>query len=404
MSQIENLHEHLARLNEIGIALSGERNLKTLLSKILQEARAFTGAEGGSLYILERNALRFAVMQNERLSGRDGRPGGSELFEDEWLALSKDSMAGYVGLTGEVINLEDVYRIPEERPYRFNPEFDRKNDYRSQSMLLVPMKEQDGRIGGVLQLINARAAEGGVIAFHPRFESLVMSLASQAAVAIRNVRLTEELKKAYFDTILRLSMAVEYKDEDTANHIRRIAEYSVLVARRMGFDAEWVEMLEYAAPMHDIGKIGIPDAVLQKPGKLTSEEFEEMKQHTLIGARLLGGSEVPVLQMSAAIALTHHERRDGSGYPRGLRKDQIPTEGQIVALADVFDALSSPRCYKRAYAIEQCLEIIETERHKFHPDVVSIFLDRMDDVLRIRERYSLAPTELPAGGTAPRGA
>jgi response regulator RpfG family c-di-GMP phosphodiesterase len=321
------------------------------------------------------------------------------LFENEWLALSKDSMAGYVGLTGEVINLEDAYRIPQDRPYRFNPEFDRKNDYRSQSMLLVPMKDQEARTVGVLQLINARADDGKLTAFHPRYEDLVMSLASQAAVAVRNVRLTEELKKAYLDTIFRLSVAVEYKDEDTADHVRRIAQHSKLVAREMGFETEWVETLEYAAPMHDIGKIGIRDALLQKAGKLTPEEYEEMKQHTLIGARILGGSDVPLLQMSATIALTHHERHDGSGYPRGLRGDRIPIEGQIVALADVFDALSSPRCYKQAYPIDQCLEIIRTDRHKFHPDVVSIFLDRIDDVLRIRDRYSLAPAEPAREGT-----
>ncbi len=386
MSRMENLEQHLAQLNAIGIALSCERDLKSLLEKILTEARSFTRAEAGTLYLAEEDALRFVVSQNDVLSNSAGGDSASVWFDGEQLPLSKQSMAGYVGLTGEVLNLEDAYRIPPAAPYRFNPDFDRQNDYRTQSMMLVPMRAADERIVGVLQLINARGNGGDVIAFDSRYEDLVMSLASQAAVAVCNVRLTEELKRAYLDTILRLAVAVEYRDDDTAEHIRRMANYSVLIADELGFPPERLEMLHYAAPMHDIGKVSIPDAILLKTGGLTDAEYDEMKRHTEIGAQILAGSQSPVVQMSAEVALTHHEKFDGTGYPGGLSGQRIPLEGRVVALADVFDALSSVRCYKPAFPLEKCVDIIRNERGRhFDPLVVDAFLRRLDDVPKIRE-------------------
>lgn len=384
-----NLEEHLARLNRIGIALSSERDLDKLLALILQEARDFTRAEGGTLYCVEGDKLCFMATQNDAL---DRGGGGNDYAAHEvgqCLPLTSESMAGYVGLTGLAINLEDVYLIPPDRPYKFNPAFDRRHNYRTQSMLMVPMKDANGHILGVLQLINAQDADGRAVPFDPQWEDLVMSLASQAAVAIRNVRLMEELKAAYLDTIFRLSVAAEYKDRETANHIRRVAHYSAVIADELGYEPERVEMIRSAAPMHDVGKIGIPEVILQKPGKLTTDEFSEMKKHTVLGARIFDGAEAELLKTSATVALTHHERYDGSGYPNGLQGSQIPIEGQIIALADVFDALSSNRCYKPAYPIERCLEIIQKEcPHHFHPDVIRAFMNRLNDMLAIRQRYS----------------
>jgi len=405
MVRIQNIEAQLARLNEIGIALSSEQNLNTLLSRILQEARNFTRAEAGSLYLVEADGLRLVVAQNDLLSQRDANRPHSNLsmLLNCRIELSRNSMAGYVGLTGEVVNLEDVYHIPTDRPYRFNAEFDRQNDYRSRSMLLVPMRDLKGRIIGVLQLINAWDSRGRVVSFDRSLEHLVLSLASQAAVAVRNVRLAEELKEAYFDTIFRLCVAVEYKDEGTADHIRRVAHYAAIVAQEQGFDRERLEMLFYAAPMHDVGKIGIDDAILHKRGKLTSGQFEEMKRHTAIGARILGGSQAPLLQMSANIALTHHERFDGGGYPQGLRHDEIPIEGQIIALADVFDALSTKRPYKPAFPIERCLEIIQQGRDRhFQPDLVDNFFRQLNDILTIREQYSGKAATAPVERLSPR--
>lgn len=391
MKHFGSTEDLLARLNQIGIALSSERDLDKLLSTILSEARKFTSAEAGTLYSVEGDKLRFLVTQNDALDQLDGRGAYPISTPGQSMALSRESMAGYVALTGEVINLPDVYAIPPDRPYHFNAEYDRLDGYHSQSMLMVPMTEPDGTILGVLQLINALDGAGQVMPFEPRWEGLVMSLASQAAVAIRNVRLTDELKAAYLDTVLRLSVAAEYKDHDTANHIRRMAQYSAVIAEELGLDAQQVETLRCAAPMHDVGKIGVPEAILQKPGKLTQQEYDEMKRHTEMGASIFEGADAPVLRMSGTIAMTHHEKYDGTGYPRGLRGAEIPIEGQIAALADVFDALSTARCYKPAFPVEKCLEILrESAGSHFNPEVVEAFIRRLDDILAIRERYASA--------------
>jgi putative two-component system response regulator len=185
-----------------------------------------------------------------------------------------------------------------------------------------------------------------------------------------------QLETAYIDTLHRLSLAVEYKDEETGAHVVRLSRYSELMGRQMGMDPERTALLLHASPMHDVGKIGIPDAILLKPGRLTEEEFEIMKRHTVIGASLLENSPSEVIQLGRTIALTHHERWNGSGYPRGLAGEDIPLEGRIVALADVFDALTSQRPYKPAYSNEVALDIIKKESGShFDPAVVECFLD-----------------------------
>ena len=156
----------------------------------------------------------------------------------------------------------------------------------------------------------------------------------------------------------------------------------------MGLPQSQVELIREAAPLHDIGKIGVPDRILLKPGKLTDAEFDHMKKHTEIGARILAGSDVPLLQMSERIALCHHEKWDGTGYPRGLHAEEIPIEGRIVALADVFDALTSKRCYKPAFTVEKALEIIREGQGKhFDPRCVEAFLSALGEVLEIKKEF-----------------
>jgi putative two-component system response regulator len=196
----------------------------------------------------------------------------------------------------------------------------------------------------------------------------------------------DKLKRAYQDTIYRLSLAAEYKDENTYNHIRRVGYMSWEIAKALGIDEHQQELILLTAPMHDIGKIGIPDEILFKPGKLTKDEFEIMKQHTIIGAKILGGTDVDYLKTGAIIALNHHEKFDGSGYPNGLKGKDIPIEGRIVAIVDVFDALTSKRPYKEAFPIDRSLQIIRESRGThFDPEITDVFFDIKDDIIKIKE-------------------
>ena len=213
----------------------------------------------------------------------------------------------------------------------------------------------------------------------------------EAEVAKRTKQLRrafEKIKVASLDTIYRLSRAAEYKDEDTGAHILRMSNYSAVVARKMGLNEKSVEAILYAAPMHDIGKIGTPDRILLKPGKLDPGEWEIMKQHATNGGRILEGSDAGFIKLGEVIALTHHEKWDGSGYPKGLKGSKIPQAGRITAIADVFDALTSKRPYKEPFSLEKSFAIIKEGRgNHFDPDVVDAFFAIEDEILSIKAKY-----------------
>lgn len=199
----------------------------------------------------------------------------------------------------------------------------------------------------------------------------------------------DELKKTRLEIVQRLGLAAEYKDNETGLHVIRMSHYSHIIARAAGFDEARAEDLLHAAPMHDIGKIGIPDSILQKPGKLTPEEWAIMREHPVIGARIIGVHTAGLLHMAHDIALTHHERWDGSGYPRGLQGEDIPVVGRIVAVADVFDALTTQRPYKKAWPLNEAIAYIREQRGKhFDPHLVEVFLEQMPAVLEVKERWA----------------
>lgn len=228
-----------------------------------------------------------------------------------------------------------------------------------------------------------------VKAYHDHMRNYQKEL--EAEVAKRTEQLSkafEKVKKASIDTIYRLSRTAEYKDEDTGAHILRMNNYSAAVARKMGLNDKTVEAILYAAPMHDVGKIGIPDSILVKPGKLDPEEWVLMKQHCVIGGKILEGSGAGFIRLAEVIALTHHEKWDGSGYHQGLKGKKIPLVGRIVALADVFDALTTRRPYKEPFSLEKSYAIIrESSGSHFDPDVVNAFFAVEDEILRIKEKY-----------------
>lgn len=204
----------------------------------------------------------------------------------------------------------------------------------------------------------------------------------------------EDLKDSYIDSIHRLVMAAEYKDEDTGDHIVRIGRYCSFIAEKLNLPEEFIDTIHYAAPMHDIGKIGIPDKILLKPGKLTHIEFETIKTHAQIGARLLSRSKSRILQMAHEIALTHHEKFNGKGYPNQLKGSQIPISGRIVALADTFDALTSKRPYKDPYPIEITFALLKKERGEhFDPVILDIFIKYFDHFLEIRGKTDILESE-----------
>jgi len=195
-----------------------------------------------------------------------------------------------------------------------------------------------------------------------------------------------ELWDAYLDAIHRLVLAAEYKDEGTGDHTTRISRYSALIAEKIGLSRETVQNILYASPMHDVGKIGVPDSILLKPGKLNEKEFEIIKTHTTIGGDILADAGAGILQMAQLIAVTHHENWNGRGYPQGLAEEQIPLVGRIVRLADAFDALTSRRPYKEPYPIEVACDIIRQESGKlFDPVLVDIFITSINEIAKIKE-------------------
>ena len=253
--------------------------------------------------------------------------------------------------------------------------------------------------------VRYRALESGVtdfltkpldrLEFVSRLRNMLALRKSHLALAERAESLAAEVRKAMADvherereTILRLARAAEFRDPGTGAHILRMTSYSHLIALRLGLSDRDQEMIRQAAPMHDVGKLGTPDQILLKPGPLTAQEFESMKRHSAVGYEILKDSASPVLQMAAQIALSHHERLDGGGYPRGLAGDAIPLPGRMVAVADVFDALTSDRPYKRAWPFEQAADFLRQGRAThFDPDCVDTFLSEWATVIAIRERY-----------------
>ncbi|MFH1811403.1 MAG: HD domain-containing phosphohydrolase [Pseudomonadota bacterium] len=206
---------------------------------------------------------------------------------------------------------------------------------------------------------------------------------------------TRELRQSREDTIQCLARAAEFRDNETAEHNQRMSHYCSLLARRLGMSPERCEQIRLASVMHDVGKVGVSDRVLLKPGRLTDEEFAEIKTHPAIGHRILAGSSSPLLELGAVIALSHHEKYDGSGYPGRLKGEAIPIEGRLAAVADVFDALTTNRVYRDAWSLEKTLQLLVHDRGThFDPGIGDLFMASLDEVLAIRKQHAdRSPTD-----------
>ncbi len=258
------------------------------------------------------------------------------------------------------------------------------------SRKLLPEIEQiqDFRIKEYETLTFQYAREETTYLINCRFVPQLDAIFAYATDISRIVALQNEIERAQIEIVDMMGMIAESRSKETGMHIRRVAEYSRLIALKLGMDEEEAELLRIASPMHDIGKVGIPDRILNKPGRLTPEEFEIMKSHARIGYEMLQHSQSAIIKAAATIAYEHHEKYDGSGYPRRLRGEEIHIYGRITAVADVFDALGSDRVYKKAWPLDRIIKLFKEERGRhFDPRIVDILLTHLDEFLVIRDRY-----------------
>ena len=402
--------EKLDRLTRLGVELNQVNDLDMLMERVLTEARRFVSADAGSIYIRDENSLQFTYTQNDTLQ-KKLPPGEKLIYSTFIIPVDKKTIAGYVAATGETLNLPDAYKIEATSPYQFNKKFDEASGYMTRSILTIPLKTPNENILGVLQIINAQDGEGRFVAFSGNDERMMLHFAGIAAVALERAQLTRSI-------LLRMIRMAELRDpKETGAHVNRVAGYTVEIyeqwARRHQLSPKEIDrnrdILRMAAILHDVGKVAISDQILKKPAQLNDAEYETMKQHTVLGARLFLDRQSGFDEAAGLVALNHHERWDGKGYPGhvniltgaalegfaqsngmplGKKAEEIPLFGRIVALADVYDALSSKRSYKEAWDESRIFSAIEEESGAhFDPEIVEIFFARSDMIRSIQKRY-----------------
>jgi HD-GYP domain-containing protein (c-di-GMP phosphodiesterase class II) len=344
-------NQRLKILLEVGQAISSLMDLDELLLLIARESARVLKADRCTLFLLDK---------------KRGELWSKVAMGEERIRLPKESgIAGLAVTTGETLIVDDAYSNPH-----FNPEIDKKTGYHTRSLLCGPMRDSKGEVLGVFQVLNKL---DGV--FQEEDKELLEAVAAFSAIAIENARLYAELKKTFHSFIETLAATIDARHHLTAGHSHRVARYTVGIAREMGLPKKEIEILRVAAFLHDYGKIGIPDSILAKPGKLTEEEYAQMKRHPALTKEIL--SKIYLSDDYKGIpglASTHHERLDGSGYPFGLRDGDIPVGGRIMAVADVFDAITSKRDYREGMRYREALELLRKNvgRH-FDPGVFEAF-------------------------------
>ncbi len=402
--------EKLDSLRLLGIELSQINDLDILMERVLLRARQFANAEAGSIYIREGQWLHFTYTQNETLQ-RKLAIGEKLVYSTFKVPIDEKSIAGYVAATGQALNIDDVYTLDATLPYNFSKKFDETVGYKTQSILTIPLQNSRGEILGILQIINTRDPSGNIGRFGASDEKMMRHFAGVAAVALERAQMTRAL-------ILRMIRMAEMRDpRETGPHVNRVAGFSVEIyeqwAMRRHIDPQEIDktrdVLRMAAMLHDVGKVATSDLILKKPARLNADEYEVMKQHTIQGARLFQNRQSDFDEAAGIVALSHHERWDGNGYPgyidfetgrpikgfilpsglaRGKKGTEIPLFGRIVALADVFDALSSKRSYKEAWDENTILAQIDRNAGShFDPELVEIFFSRYEILKAIRDRY-----------------
>jgi len=345
--------------------IANEKKLEAVLILMANMGREMVVADRCTVWLIDasRNELFTAVAHG---AGEIRIPYGSGLVGS---AIS----------TGEAIFIDNAYDDP-----RHNPDNDIKTGYRTKSIMTIPFHNNQGEVIGAYQAINKLTEKQSFSAKDMEYLSLA---ASYSGKSLESIMLYEEIFETQKEIILAMGNIGEGRSQETGNHVKRVAHYSYILAKGLGMSDAEADMLRSASPMHDIGKVAIPDAVLKKPGKLTTEEYAQIKEHAVIGYRLLRNSKRQLLQAAAIVAWQHHEKWDGTGYPQGLKGEDIHMYGRITALADVFDALSSARMYKEAWEMDRITGLIKEERGRhFDPQVVDAFFEQLPLLLEIRDR------------------
>ena len=380
------------------------RDLNTLLDSILTETRSLTNADAGSIYLKEGGQLQFSYVQNDSLFKKDFLS-NKYIYTNNKIDIDERSIAGYVAFTGESLLIDDAYRIETAFPFSFNPYFDEISTYRTVSMLIVPIRTSKNDMVGVLELINRLDGSGVPVPFTEDQKFYITQFAFYAGIAIERALLLR-------DVVFKMVRTTELRDpEETQPHVSRVGSYAVELYQKWA-DVHSVpreevnnfkDILQISSMLHDIGKVGVSDAILKKREDLTRDEYESIKFHTVFGAQFFENPTSEWDTLAYEVALNHHERWDGTGYP-GLVKDihdrnlhfgpgkkgtAIPLSGRIVTLADVYDALICKRAYKDAWEEDRVLFYIkEQSGRQFDPELVSLFFEIYDIIRAIREKWA----------------
>lgn len=375
--------QKLQLLVQFGTHVSAEVRLEKLLDSIAQQITLMLDVGRCTIYLVdeERQELWSKIAQGKGLE-----------YTEIHLPLHTTGIIPLVARTGETVNVPNAYEDS-----RFSMAIDMVTDFRTQSLLAVPLKNNDGKVIGVFAVAN----KAGNIPFDQNDEGILLLLSTMAGSAIEIATLYQEVQNAQLETIYRLAVTAEYRDQqDTRSHLKNIGIISFLLANALGMTKYETEIIRDASPLHDIGKVALADSILLKPAKLTKEEFEKMKLHTIYGGKILEGARSKILQTAYKMSLYHHEKWDGSGYPKGLKGEEIPLAARIVAVADVFDALCQFRVYKQAWTTENAYNYIVEEAGKsFDPRVVEAFRKKYPAIRKLYTSSALFPqpqTEQPA--------
>lgn len=389
------------------------KDVDTILDKILYESRKFSKAEAGSIFLVDGDSLIFSYVQNDSLFKEE--EANAALYQNFSIPITEESIVGFVAKSRNTLKIDDAYELDPTLPFSFNKTFDEKSGYKTTSVLTIPIVAPENRLVGVLQLLNAKNDMGRTVPFSRESKTYIPLFCNNAAVAIERGIMNREL-------ILRMMKMAELRDPtETGTHVQRVGAYCAEIygtwAARRGHTAKDIkrhrDSLRLAAMLHDVGKVGISDTILKKPAKLTKEEFETIKMHTVFGARLFQNQTNDLDRLSVEIALGHHEKWSAPGYPGIVTPDiwsphakmgtpingeDIPLSARICAVADVFDALASPRSYKDPFPDEKCLSILEEDAGThFDPEIVEIFFEIFDVIKAIRSRYAEDSAQLPWG-------